>query len=190
MRTSWKVAFGVIGSVLLIGCTERDPAAPALDTEAVLAHHADPATAMGEPAAQRNFVAVLSNTDAGTDSKGRGVAMFQLSHDGTMLRYRLNVANIENVLMAHIHIAPVGANGPVAVWLYPSGPPPQLIPDRFQGVLATGVITDANLVGPLASMTLADLMAMLDGNMAYVNVHTQQHPGGEIRGQITIPHGR
>ncbi|MDH3290993.1 MAG: CHRD domain-containing protein [Gemmatimonadota bacterium] len=190
MRTSCRVALGAFASALLIGCAEHDTAAPALDTEAVFAHRADPAAAMGEPAAQRNFVAVLSSADAGTDSKGRGVAMFQLSHDGTMLRYRLNVANIENVLMAHIHIAPAGANGPVAVWLYPSGPPPQLLPGRFQGVLATGTITDANLVGPLAGMTLADLVTMLDGNMAYVNVHTHQHPGGEIRGQISVPHGR
>jgi hypothetical protein len=57
-------------------------------------------------------------------------------------------------------------------------------------VLATGAITDADLVGPLAGMTLADLVSMLDHDMGYVNVHTQQHPGGEIRGQITIPQGR
>lgn len=190
MKTSWTVALGVVATVLLIGCAEQDAAAPSLDAEPVFAHHADPGSGMGEPAAQRNFVAVLSSEDAGTDSQGRGVAKFQLSSDGAVLSYQLNVANIENLLMAHIHIAPPGQNGPVAVWLYPSGPPPQLIPGRFQGVLATGSITDADLVGPLAGMTLADLVVRLDADMAYVNVHTQQHPGGEIRGQITIPQGR
>jgi hypothetical protein len=88
------------------------------------------------------------------------------------------------VLMAHIHIGPAGVNGPVVVWLYPEGPPPQLIEGRFDGILAEGVITEADLVGMLAGMTMDDLVAeMLAGN-TYVNVHTTQFPGGEIRGQI------
>jgi hypothetical protein len=86
--------------------------------------------------------------------------------------------------MAHIHLAPVGVNGPVVVWLYPSAPPAQLIPGRFNGVLAEGVITDASLVGPLLGNELSVLIdALISGN-AYVNVHTSQFPPGEIRGQI------
>ena len=92
--------------------------------------------------------------------------------------------------MAHIHLAPAGENGPVTVWLYPDGPPPQLIEGRFNGVLATGTITDDDLVGPLAGMTVADLVQRLENGMGYVNVHTAQNPPGEIRGQITIPPGR
>jgi hypothetical protein len=63
-------------------------------------------------------------------------------------------------------------------------PPAVLIPGRFQGVLAAGVITDANLVGLLAGQTLADLIAEIAAGNAYVNVHTSQFPGGAIRGQI------
>lgn len=117
-------------------------------------------------------------------SRGQGQAVFRLSRDGTELHYRLIVANIENVTMAHIHLAPAGVNGPVVVWLYPSGPPPQPIPGRSAGVLADGTITAAQLVGPLSGQSLDELLAALRSGGGYVNIHTQQFPGGEIRGQI------
>jgi hypothetical protein len=134
----------------------------------------------------RAFLAHLSG-DAEVppvDTRASGQATFQLSHDGTQLQYELVVANIENVTQAHIHIAPAGANGPVTAWLYPPGPPAQLIPGRSNGVLAEGVITAENLVGPLAGQSLADLVALMRSGDTYVNVHTSQWPGGEIRGQI------
>jgi hypothetical protein len=95
------------------------------------------------------------------------------------------VANIENVTMAHIHVAAEpGGNGPPVVWLYPEGPPPSLIPGRTQGGLGVGEFSASDLVGPLAGMTLADLRSAFVEGRAYVNVHTGQHPGGEIRGTI------
>ncbi len=118
------------------------------------------------------------------ESRAQGVALLRLSADGSALHYRLIVANIENVQMAHIHVAPAGANGPVVAWLYPSAPPPSLIPGRTQGILAEGTITAASLVGPLAGADLADLVATIEAGGAYVNVHTSQFPGGEIRGQL------
>jgi hypothetical protein len=113
-----------------------------------------------------------------------GQSIFHLRKNGTELHYRVIVANIENVTMAHIHLAPAGANGPVAAWLYPSGPPAQLIPGPYNGVLATGIITSSNLVGPLSGMDLSDLLDYLNDGNAYVNVHTSQFPAGEVRGQF------
>jgi hypothetical protein len=135
---------------------------------------------------QRNFVAVLSGGEEvpPNDSLARGQASFQLSRDGTELSYRLIVANIENVTQAHIHLAPAGANGPVVAWLYPSAPPAQLIPGRFEGVLAEGTITEANLVGQLAGEPLDTLLEHMRAGNTYVNVHTSQFPPGEVRGQI------
>jgi hypothetical protein len=140
-----------------------------------------------KPAHQRNFVAPLSGAEEvpPADTQARGLAKFQLSKDGSELHYKLIVANIENVTQAHIHgPAPVGVNTGIVVWLYPSAPPAQLIPDRFNGVLAEGVITDGDLIGALAGKTVADLVAMIQEGNAYVNVHTSQFPPGEIRGQI------
>jgi hypothetical protein len=134
----------------------------------------------------KNFTASLKGREEvpPVDTNAQGQAIFHVSKDGTSISYRLIAANIENVLMAHIHVAPPGVNGPVVVWLYPEGPPPQLIPGRFDGVLATGTFTADDLVGPLAGMTLDDLIAEMTAGNTYVNVHTSQFPGGEIRGQI------
>jgi len=134
-----------------------------------------------------SFIAILSGANEAepVDTKARGVAFFQLSEDGTSLRFRLIVANIQDVMMAHIHLAlPPAPAGGVVAWLYPAAPPPSLIAGRFQGVLADGVITAANLVGALAGMTMADLVHHIELGHTYVNVHTSAHPGGEIRGTI------
>jgi hypothetical protein len=117
-------------------------------------------------------------------TRAQGQAIFQLSRDGTTLRFRLLAANIQNVTMAHIHLGSKGLNGPVVAWLYPAAPPPQLIPGRFSGVLAEGVLTEVNLVGPLAGASMKDLVDEIMAGQTYVNVHTSQFPAGEIRGQI------
>jgi hypothetical protein len=132
-------------------------------------------------------------------TKGQGQASFRLSPDGSELSYKLIVAKIENVFQAHIHIAPAGSNGPIAVWLYPSttpgaGPVGQ---GRIQGTIAEGTITSADLInqGTTGITTLAELVAAIEAGNAYVNVHTNDgvapantgagdFPGGEIRGQI------
>jgi|RhiMetdeSRZDD1v2_1073273.scaffolds.fasta_scaffold41802_7 CHRD domain len=116
-------------------------------------------------------------------SDAQGQATFQLNEDGTAVDYKLNVANIDNVIMAHIHVGPPGVNGPIVVWLYPAAPPPQLIPGRTDGLLAEGTFTSANFVGPLAGHPLDDLLALLESGGAYVNVHTSLYPSGEMRGQ-------
>lgn len=118
------------------------------------------------------------------DTKATGQAIFKLSKDGTTLTYKVIVANIQNVTMAHIHLAPAGENGGVVAWLYPDGPPPSLIPGRSNGILARGTITADDLVGALEGAELADLIEYMASEGAYVNVHTSQYPGGEIRGQI------
>jgi hypothetical protein len=170
----------ILAVAMLLGCSVDGgtPAEPQLLTIPVFSHSADAGT--------HNFRAhatgaqeVPSNT-----SRARGQAVFQLSSDGTSLSYRLIVANIENVTQAHIHLAPAGVNGPVVVWLYPSAPPAQLIEGRVNGVLAAGEITAENFVGTLAGQPMAALIDVIAAGGAYINVHTQQFPPGEVRGQI------
>jgi hypothetical protein len=133
-------------------------------------------------------------------SLGQGQAIFRISDDGQSVEYKLIAANIDNAFMAHIHLAPAGVNGPIVEWLFPSTTP---VPGpagagRFDGVLATGTFTAANLVGPLAGHPLSDLISAMRNGGAYVNVHTDDgiaptntgpgdFPGGEIRGQLGAP---
>ena len=126
-----------------------------------------------------------------------GEARLQLRENGTVLRYRLNVKGVDNLWMAHIHLAPEGTNGPIVVWLLPAaGPPPaSSVPGTSKGRVAEGEITADDLVGPLAGRTLDDLLDQIAAGNAYVNVHTNDFvdppntgpgdfPGGEIRGQL------
>lgn len=140
--------------------------------------------AMTQASIPENFTAHLTGAEEvpPVETRATGQTVFQLRSDG--LHYKLIVANIENVSMAHIHLAPAGANGPVVAWLYPGSPPPEPIPGRFNGVLAEGVITSDDLVGPLAGATLDDLLDEIRAGNTYVNVHTAQYPAGEVRGQI------
>ncbi|WP_205461763.1 CHRD domain-containing protein [Mangrovibacterium lignilyticum] len=133
-----------------------------------------------------NFTAHLSGDEEvpANESMAVGEAVFQLSKDGMELSYKLIVAKLDNIRMSHIHLAPAGANGGVVVWLYPSAPPAVTIPGTSNGILAMGVITADNLTGALAGQPLWSLVEELQMGGAYVNVHTDQYPGGEIRGQI------
>jgi len=145
-------------------------------------------------AADSTFHAHLSSEDEvpANDSLAVGNAVFHLSDDESELGYTLVVANIRNVVAAHIHLGPEGVNGPVVAFLYGPAAPAG---GRAQGVIGSGTITGANLVGPLAGQPLSALVeAIRDGN-AYVNVHTNDGdlstpagpgdlPGGEIRGQM------
>lgn len=140
-----------------------------------------PATATAHPT---KFRATLSGAEEvpPVTTQATGTASFKVSADGTELRFRLVVANITDVVQAHIHLGPVGVNAPVVAFLLHPGEAP---PGLFNGELAKGTITAADLVGPLAGHPLADLLdAMEDGN-TYANVHTVVNPGGEIRGQIS-----
>jgi hypothetical protein len=116
------------------------------------------------------------------DSDAKGAAIFRTSNDGTELNYTLIVANIEDVTAAHIHLAPRGENGDIVAFLFDPAEPTE---GRTNGVLAEGTITSEDLVGPLAEATLSELIDEMEAGNTYVNVHTVEHPSGEIRGQIS-----
>ena len=125
------------------------------------------------------------NVVSPVDTRAQGEAIFHLGNDGSQISYKLTAANIENLLMAHIHLGTPEENGPVVVWLYPKdGPPPHLIDGRFNGVLAEHTIPADDLGGPLEGMPLDSLITHIGNGNAYVQAHTEQNPAGEIRGQI------
>jgi hypothetical protein len=127
-----------------------------------------------------NFRAHLSggNEVPAVDTNAQGQATFKFSNEVDSLHYRLVVANIDDVVAAHVHCAPAGVNGPVGVTLFTGDPVSQ------NGVLAQATVETPDIANACGWEDLADVrQAMLDGD-AYVNVHTTQNPGGEVRGQI------
>ena len=104
------------------------------------------------------------------------------------------------VLQAHIHLGQRGVNGGIMVWLCQSAtnPAPAAVAATTPmcsspAFASSGRITAISLVGPggaqqLGAGELAELAAALRAGVAYVNVHTNLSPGGEIRGQISGHH--
>lgn len=135
------------------------------------------------------------------DTDAQGQAIFQVNEDGTV-SYKLIVANLNNVVMAHIHKNPPtgsapGTNGPITVWLYPSAPTPPTSsspyyrPGRTDGVLADGVITQANILnaGATGISNLEQLVQAMENGELYVNVHTNDFMGGPNTGPGDFPGG-
>jgi CHRD domain-containing protein len=128
------------------------------------------------------------------DSRAQGQAIFRVNTDGTV-DFRLIASNIDNVIMAHIHCAPSGANGPIRMWLHPvvgpAGAPGPSGSGPQNGVLASGRFNPAGVICPNGQALLDAIRA----GLTYVNVHTNDgmgepntgpgdFPGGEIRGQL------
>jgi CHRD domain len=140
-----------------------------------------------------NFVATLSGDQEvpPRDTQARGVATFKLRQDGTALGFKVNVANLDNVVAAHIHCGAAGVNGPVGVTLFMGAP----AGGGVNGTLAAGTITAPDPGNGCGWADLTAVLAAMGSGAAYVNVHTNDgveppntgpgdFPGGEIRGQI------
>jgi hypothetical protein len=114
------------------------------------------------------------------ETDGHGFATFQFPLDPTALAYNLVVYDLDDVTMAHIHIEQEDGVGPVVVWLLDSRSDPM----AANGVIASGTFGDADFVGPLENMSMLALIEAIEDGRAYVNVHTETYPAGEIRGTI------
>ncbi|HKZ56423.1 MAG TPA: CHRD domain-containing protein [Thermodesulfovibrionales bacterium] len=137
---------------------------------------------IGIAAGERSFKAKLSGGKVVPPVKttAKGEAIFRLSKEGNELTYKLTVTNIENVTAAHIHEGKYGKNGPPIVSLF-TGPKKE---HEFTGKLAEGTITAKDLKGSLKGKLFSHFIQMIEDGHAYVNVHSETHPDGEIRGQI------
>ncbi len=133
-------------------------------------------------AAEKTFKAALSGAEVVPPAKtmAKGEATFTPGKDGNELSYKVTVSDVENVSAAHIHMGKKGTNGPplapINVGAKKSG--------KFSGTLAEGTITAKELMGSLKGKAVKDLVKEIKAGNAYVNVHTDKYPDGEIRGQI------
>jgi hypothetical protein len=107
------------------------------------------------------------------------------------ITYKLTYSGFtSDVTQSHIHFGNRDASGGVAVFLCTNlANGPADTPACPQGnATVTGTLTAADVIGPTAQGIAAgdfnDLIAALRAGRTYVNIHTTNHPGGEIRAQI------
>jgi CHRD domain len=124
-------------------------------------------------------------------SPGTGTLDLDLNRNARTITFKLTYSALSApVTQAHIHFGkrhvPGGVmvffctnnnNGPAGTQLCPPG-----------GGTVTGLFTGASVVGPAAQhVTPGDfdaLVAALDSDTAYGNIHTTNFTAGEIRGQV------
>ncbi|HEY1451834.1 MAG TPA: CHRD domain-containing protein [Roseiarcus sp.] len=106
------------------------------------------------------------------DTSGSGTA--ELTYDPTtrVITWNIPYSGLSSpTTMAHFHgPAKQGQNAPPVIWLNTQGAPP---PNPMTGS---------------ATLTPEQAKQFSDGEW-YVNVHTESHPAGEIRGQVIPPKG-
>lgn len=130
-----------------------------------------------------NFTAALhgGNELPAVSTGSAGTATISLNATTGVLTYRVDVYNMPvGTTAGHFHVGAPGAAGPTVI--------------NF--TISTGISNDFAITGTASSAELTlraaqgigswdDFQqALLLGNI-YVNVHSTNNPGGEIRGQVT-----
>jgi hypothetical protein len=82
-----------------------------------------------------------------------------------------------NITQAHIHLGPADDNGPAVAFLFGPADP------GSDGIDFIDSVTLASMIGDNTQKALVE--GIMAGN-AYVNVHTEANPSGEVRGQIVV----
>lgn len=118
---------------------------------------------------------------------GSGSFRATVTPSGDGFAYRLSYEDLEggNVLASHIHLGQKSVNGGVSVFLCGGGGKPAC---PAPPATVTGTVAAGDVLGPaaqgIASGEIDELMRAMRAGVTYVNLHTTQFPGGEIRGQI------
>jgi hypothetical protein len=122
---------------------------------------------------------------------GHGEFHARISNDTASVAYELSYTDLATpVQQAHIHLGRHSQSGGVIVFLcsnLPSPPPGTPACPASPGTVS-GVLEAADVIGPagqgIAAGEFAEFLRALRTGSAYVNVHTEAFPGGEIRGNV------
>jgi CHRD domain len=120
-------------------------------------------------AASSSFKVPLSGNESVPPVQTGGTGTADITYDPATRAVTWNIAYSglsSPATMAHFHgPAKAGANGPVVIWL------------TKQGAAPTNPITGQATLTP-------EQAKQFEAGLWYINLHTQAHPAGEIRGQV------
>ena len=125
-------------------------------------------------AASQSFTVPLTGTQSvpPVDTSGTGTANISYDPATRVITWEISYSGLSSpTTMAHFHgPAKKGENAAPVIWLTVQGKPP------------TNPITGSATLTP-------EQAQQFSGGEWYVNVHTESHPAGEIRGQVIPPKG-
>ncbi|GAK10477.1 CHRD domain-containing protein [Geomicrobium sp. JCM 19039] len=110
------------------------------------------------------------------ESDAMGEAHFEVSEDGDSLEYWIHAEHLYGATAGHLHSGAAGEDGPVELFLFENDEPMD-----YNGDVASGTLYADDLVGDLTWEEFS--MALVAGEV-YANLHTEEYPEGEIRGQL------
>jgi hypothetical protein len=114
------------------------------------------------------------------NSTAEGVINFKTKND--MLTWKMNVTGTNDATGVNIHKGKAGENGEIIVDLMKVSKHS----DTPKGMTMRGNVTDSSLTGSMAGQTIADLKTAMANGDTYINLKTQDHPDGLLRGQIKL----
>lgn len=120
---------------------------------------------------------------------------FEATVTGSTLSYTLTFGKLSSpAFMAHIHFGQPAVNGGIFLWLCGTPGTPTAGPAGTPacpangGTVSRSGVTAADIQGVgaqnLAAGDFAGALSIIAAGDAYVNVHTTNFPGGEIRGAV------
>lgn len=126
-------------------------------------------------------------------AKSHGDFNAQVNEDGT-ISFELSYTGMSSpVTQAHIHFGASKTNGGVIVFLCGGLKPACPASGIVTGTLTAADVSvlpatngDSVIAQGIAPGDLAGLLAAIRTGNAYVNVHTEMFPSGELRGQVSV----
>lgn len=131
------------------------------------------------------------------NTTGSGEFKARISADGTAIDYELTYQNLSSSpLQSHIHFGRPAITGGIVLFLCTNlgnapttVPTPQACPTTNPATI-TGTLTAANVIAvpgqgiDAGAAGFAEMLQAIRHGAAYVNVHTTNHPSGEIRARL------
>ena len=114
------------------------------------------------------------------NSTAEGVINFKTKND--MLTWKMNVTGANDPTGINIHKGIAGEDGEIVVDLMKVSKHS----DTPKGMIMRGYVTESSLTGSMAGKTMAYLKTAMANGDVYINLKTEDHPDGLMRGQIKL----